>query len=380
MKKLTGAVLIVGPPAAHVDIAYATGFRSLDPVVYARQRRWQYLIVPRMELARAVRLSCESSNRVSYRTVVLTQDDLPLESDKHRPEDCALALVRKLKFDHVTVPTDFPHGLALRLAQEGIHVSVAEEPLFPERAIKSPWEIAQIARAQRAAARALRAAVEFLASCSVNAAGVLTHHNRRVRAHDVRFLIERVLLENGCRVVETIVAGGRQSADPHECGKGLLRAHQPIVIDVFPQLAREGYWGDLTRTVVKGSAPRQLRAMYAAVRAAQRVALGMIRDGTECAAIHARVREELERRGFVSAVRNGRAVGFIHGTGHGVGLAVHEAPAIAENRERLNVGNVVTVEPGLYYPGIGGVRHEDTVVVTRTGWRYLARCRVPFVV
>jgi Xaa-Pro aminopeptidase len=172
----------------------------------------------------------------------------------------------------------------------------------------------------------------------------------------------------------TIVAGGPQSADPHERGHGPLRAGQPIVIDIFPQHMETGYWGDITRTVVRGRAPAALRAMYRAVREAQEDALRAVRPGVSGATVHRGVVATFARRGFATGVVDGKQVGFFHGTGHGVGLQVHEAPSLALAHRRLPRGAVVTVEPGLYYPEIGGVRIEDTVVVTADGCEVLAAC------
>jgi Xaa-Pro aminopeptidase len=146
-------------------------------------------------------------------------------------------------------------------------------------------------------------------------------------------------------------------------------------MDIFPQHLEHGYWGDLTRTVVRGKAPARLRRMYQAVRAAQAAALAAIRPGVKCATVHERAAAEMKRRGFATVMEGAEASGFIHGTGHGVGLSIHEEPALADGVDgRLRAGHVVTVEPGLYYPGFGGVRIEDTVVVTPGGWRYLAPC------
>jgi Xaa-Pro aminopeptidase len=194
----------------------------------------------------------------------------------------------------------------------------------------------------------------------------------------VKRLIERVLLDHGCSGKNTIVAGGEQGADPHEQGHGPLLARRPIVIDIFPQHTRSGYWGDLTRTVVRGAAGHELRRMYAAVRAAQAAALAKIRAGARCSAVHKAAAEELAGRGFETGARNGRPAGFIHSTGHGVGLAIHEAPSVSRFGGRLEAGNVITVEPGLYYPGLGGIRIEDTVEVTKTGWRYVVPCEKRF--
>ena len=118
--------------------------------------------------------------------------------------------------------------------------------------------------------------------------------------------------------------------------------------------------------------------MYAAVKASQAAALKQIHPGVSCISVHRAAAALFEARGYKTHREKDRAVGFIHSTGHGVGLAIHEAPSLGASRSRLCVGDVVTVEPGLYYPELGGIRIEDTVVVTEHGWRYLAPCEKIF--
>jgi Xaa-Pro aminopeptidase len=194
----------------------------------------------------------------------------------------------------------------------------------------------------------------------------------------VQKTITRVLMDHHCLSRDTIVAGGTQAADPHEKGHGPLRAHEAIVIDIFPKHQDHGYWGDLTRTVVRGRATAGLRRMYHAVRMAQSAALNAVKPGVRCATVHRRAAAELEMRGFKTTTVDGRRVGFIHGTGHGVGLEIHERPSLGLGKDRLKSGHVITIEPGLYYPEHGGIRIEDTIVVTHKGWRYLVPCERRF--
>jgi Xaa-Pro aminopeptidase len=224
----------------------------------------------------------------------------------------------------------------------------------------------------------MRAAIAMIADTAIDARGILTKRGKTVTAEDVRRTIMRTLLDHSCLGKETIVACAEHSIDPHDVGSGPLRAHEPIVIDIFPQHTGHNYWGDLTRTVVKGSPSPALRRMYQAVRAAQSAALSRLRPGVRCRTVHNAAVRELERRGYETRRIDGKPAGFIHSTGHGLGLAIHEAPRLALSDVRLRRGHVVTVEPGLYYPGIGGIRIEDTVVVTAQGWKYLVPCEKRF--
>ena len=369
-KPVSRAVLLVGSTVTCPDIEYATGFRAVDPVVFLRRGRERYLVVSTLEFGRAVR-TCAGVK-------VFTPDGLGLSRRRRRRVgQWAAALCRRAGVRQVVVPGFFPLGVALRLKKKGIRVRVAEEPLFPEREVKRPDECRKIAEAQQAAVIAMRAAIAQISKAEVEG-GYLQVGGRRLTSGDVRKTIMKVLFEQECTGREIIVAGGIQGADPHELGDGPLRAGEAVVIDIFPQHQVHGYWGDLTRTVVKGAPTATLRRMYVAVKAAQAAALNAVRPGAKCSSVHRAAADEFVRRGFVTETRKDRSVGFIHGTGHGVGLSIHEGPSLGRTEGRLRAGNVITVEPGLYYPEHGGVRIEDTIVVTRTGWRYLAPCEKKF--
>jgi Xaa-Pro aminopeptidase len=178
-------------------------------------------------------------------------------------------------------------------------------------------------------------------------------------------------MEHDCIAQHTIIACGEQGVDPHNEGSGPIRAHQGIIFDIFPRSSRSRYFADMTRTVVKGKASDELRRLYEVVLAAQLRGTELVRDGASGAAVHAEVARAMEARGYPTGVVDGRHQGFFHGTGHGVGLDIHELPRIGRVDHQLRAGNVVTVEPGLYYAGRGAVRIEDMVVVEADGCRNL---------
>jgi len=169
----------------------------------------------------------------------------------------------------------------------------------------------------------------------------------------------------------TIIASANQCCDPHHEGSGPIKAHTSIIFDIFPRSQKTGYFGDLSRTVVRGRASERLREAYATVEAGQELAFGLIRDGADGKEIHQKILDLFEKRGFPTGKMAGRMQGFFHGTGHGLGLDIHEPPRIALTAATLRAGHVVTVEPGLYYLGMGGVRLEDVVLVTENGNRNL---------
>jgi Xaa-Pro aminopeptidase len=240
-------------------------------------------------------------------------------------------------------------------------------------------EVSHIEEAQRAVEEACAHAVEILEEAEVSDDGTLFWRGEPLTSEILRSEIDVELLRRGCTSDEgTIAAGGAQAADPHERGSGPLRAGEAIILDIFPRNGESRYYADMTRTIVKGEPNEGLQEMYDAVLEAQETALSMIRAGVNGRDVHEKVSDILHERGYKTGKHDQRpgeplTEGFFHGTGHGVGLEVHEAPRVSTADEELKVGDVVTVEPGLYEPGVGGVRIEDLVVVTEDGCRNLTR-------
>ena len=181
----------------------------------------------------------------------------------------------------------------------------------------------------------------------------------------LKFAIETACLEAGGVSLDTIAAGGDQGCDPHHRGTGPLRPNELIIVDVFPRAQKSGYHGDMTRTFLRGRASEAQRALVDAVRTAQKAALSKIRDGANGRDVHRACTTVFAERGYETKATPKGSVGFFHGTGHGLGLDVHELPRMSGAVDyTLKAGAVVTVEPGLYYPGLGACRIEDVVQVT----------------
>lgn len=287
----------------------------------------------------------------------------------------AAAFLKSRRIKSVTVPGHFPLAYAEQLRSLGFTVEAAAGALFDSRLVKSDREIAQLARAERLTKLAMRQGETFLAECSIADDGTLRHAGvaGKVRAEHLRAAIETFLIGNGAMPAHTIVACGRQGADPHNVGHGPLRACLPIIIDIFPRVLASGYWGDMTRTYVKGKASPEVKKLYRTVREGQDIGLAMIADGVAGAKIHGAITAHFDGCGYKTGMVRGRQCGFFHGTGHGVGLEIHETPRISTGADVLRAGQVVTVEPGLYYPDLGGVRIEDMVVVRENGHTNLTR-------
>jgi Xaa-Pro aminopeptidase len=360
--------LIISASESDANLYYATRFRAPDPFVLVWTNDEKVLLMSDLEVDRA-----RAQAQVDTVLPIRSYEERAKASGIERPSvvDAVYALFEERGIRTVVVPGGFPieHGDALRA--RGIEVQVRREPFFEERLVKTPAEVEYILQAMRRTEAALDAAIDAVREADV-ADGVLRWRGEVLTSEALKRLIAVRLLDDGLLAQHTIVACGDAACDPHNEGSGPLRAGEAIIIDVFPRDEASRYFADITRTVVKGRAPEALRKMHRAVADGQECALRLIRNGADGEAIHREVQTTLEGHGFRTGEVGGRMQGFFHGTGHGLGLEVHELPRVSKIPTTLRTGNVVTVEPGLYYPGIGGVRIEDVVVVTESGCSNLA--------
>ena len=270
------------------------------------------------------------------------------------------------------IPDDFPAGLYHKLGKLGLKLELACGMLFPEREIKSAVEAAAIREGNRLAALGYETAEKILHRTRIKGRS-LVYQGQPLTSERLRFAIEVAIKEQGGEARDTIVAGGNQACDPHERGSGPLRPHELIIVDIFARVLKTGYYGDMTRTYLKGRASDAQSKLVATVRDAQRAALRMIRAGVDGSDVHDLVNFIFTRAGYETRHDKSGSVGFFHGTGHGLGLAIHEPPRISTVSYKLKAGSVVTVEPGLYYPGLGGCRWEDVVQVTKGPAKLLSK-------
>lgn len=361
------AKLIYAASPRSADMLHATGFHAPDPFLFLEHRGRTTVVLNDLEIDRGRREAAVDE--------VLSASDLARDFGGQAPALLAAGLLLRRKIKSVGVPHDFPLGLAAALGKAGIKCIPAEGLFRAEREIKTKRELAAIRHALRITAAGMKRAVEILRASEIGRGGVLKYGGRSLTSEIVRAEADAAVLRAGGIPDGTIVAGGAQACDPHERGHGPLRAHELVIIDIFPRDARSGFFGDLTRTVVRGRASGAQRRLHQTVCAAQRLAIGMIRPRAEGSAVHRAVQEFFASRGYPTEKKRGRWTGFFHGTGHGLGLDLHEEPRLAATTFRP--GQVFTVEPGLYYPGVGGARHEDVVVVTRAGCEKLSRLAVP---
>jgi Xaa-Pro aminopeptidase len=365
------ARLIVAASETDANLLYATRFFAPDPFIFLLHRGKKILVMNDLEIDRA--------RQQATVDVVLSRSQLEkqLKEKKRRLIDTAAVLhlvFSSKKIRSLLVPYDFPVGLGDQLRRRGLRIKVKPHPFFEQREFKNPDEIKEIERALRASESAMEVAIQMIRESRIRPDGVLSWGGTRLTSELLKQRIASTVLERDGIASHTIVACGQQGCDPHQEGSGPLRANQPIIIDIFPRSQSSGYWGDITRTVVKGKASSTLKSMFHAVLQGQEMALKQIRAGVQGKEIHQAILNYFQQQGFETGCKNGRMQGFFHGTGHGVGLEIHEVPRVSpRSTDWLKAGHVVTVEPGLYYPGAGGVRLEDLVVVTASGNRNLTK-------
>ena len=356
--------LIVAASETDPDLLYATRFFAPDPVVYLEKAGRRLVLLNDLEIDRG-RAQAQVDEVIAY-------GDVARRAGKEA--SFASVLVRFLQEQRVRkarVPANFPLGLAAELATAGIVLEPVSGLFFPERECKTADELRKLRRALALTEAGMARGMEVLAASKIGPKRQLHWGGRVLTSERLRAEIDSAILHAGGQPAHTIVAGGEQACDPHERGHGPLKAQTLIILDLFPREARTGYFGDMTRTVVRGRASDAQRRLWQTVLEGQQLALRSMKPGADGKAVHEAVQAFFTGRGYPTEQRKGRWTGFFHGTGHGLGLEIHEEPRFG--RTRFKPGQVLTVEPGLYYPGLGGVRIEDVVTVTERGIRLLSR-------
>lgn len=334
------------------DMLYATGFYADDPFTWWEVRGQSHIALSPLEIDRA-------------RPVARVNEVHPLGEFLPKGDNSMAALIagvaKKYRIKSFLVPEQFPAGLLEKLRGRKLKVTVSHLPFFPQRSRKTSAEVEALTTALRVAEAGLRRGIDVLKASKAGRLGFLHWNKLPLTSERLRAEMDSAVLHAGGSPANTIVAGGIQGCDPHERGHGPLRANEAIVLDIFPRHARNHYFGDLTRTVVRGRASDALRLQYATVQEGKRWVMKQMRDGADGPALQKELIERFRAAGYPTEQREGRWVGMFHGVGHGLGLDLHESPRFATGK--LFTGLSITVEPGLYYPGVGGVRLEDVVIV-----------------
>lgn len=350
------------------NLYYISDFDAPDPFTLLRTEDGKtVLLVSTLEHGRAQKES--NVDEVRNTNEFLDGDR---RGDPEARVDALAAFLDEYDARDIAVPRDFSLYTADELRERGYGVETVADPVSETRAVKDEDEIDAIRRVQRANEEAMRRAQTLLCEAE-RKDGKLVHDGETLTAERVKTEIEVALVRERCSLDTTIVACGERGADPHWRGEGSLRANEPIIVDIFPR-GESKYFADMTRTFVVGEPSDGVREMYELSLDAQEAAFDVLSRGADAGItgedVHDAVCDVYEEAGY-GTVRNGDETGFIHSTGHGVGLEIHEEPRLSTGGEELDAGNVVTVEPGLYLPDVGGVRVEDFVVVREDGYENL---------
>jgi Xaa-Pro aminopeptidase len=350
------------------DFYYATRFLTHDPALYIRFVAGDDVLVLNI-------LELERGRQTSTAKAVVDRADHGWEEDPDTYRSWAKLAARLLKgrgMDRVRVSAKLAAGYLEELRAEDVAVDVEKELFVRERRHKNTDEAEWIHGAQRAAEAAVAEVAGLLGGSEV-IAGMLELDGRPLTSERLMAAAQTVLNEIGYSCEDMIVAGSPECWMPHYRGEGPIRANAPVIIDIFPRGRVSRYHGDLTRTIVVGEVPDLVRRMHEVVLLALDAAIAMIRPGVSGRAVNDEVCRVLKEGGFGAAYKGFEAPEgtpmMIHSTGHGVGLDVHELPNLRPTDVPLEEGDVVTVEPGLYLEGVGGVRVEDTGIVTARGLR-----------
>lgn len=363
MTQNSEARLLIADSERDANQLYAAGLMIPDPFITLQFPEKTIMVLSDLELERGRREAHVDEIRPLSPIRKALQDQ---GSEYPKLIDIAEYVLRELGVEAVTVPGNFALRYADPLRERGISVRF-EEPFFPSRSHKTEEELARIRQTQHVNELAMQQAVDILREAEIGPDDALLYQGAVLTSERLRTQIQTAFLRQGCMDHHCIASCGLQATRPHERGSGPLFAHQSIILDLFPYSMTTRYFADMTRTVVKGRASEALTQMYAAVQAGQEHAIQAIRAGARGQEIHRQVQDFFTQAGFETTTVDGVPQGFFHGTGHGVGLDLHEPPRIGNSDDVLEAGQVVTVEPGLYYPDIGGVRLEDMVVVTEDG-------------
>ncbi|HEV2093770.1 MAG TPA: Xaa-Pro peptidase family protein [Rubrobacter sp.] len=379
-------LLVIGAPEHDADAYHLSGFLAPDAVICLRVAGKRYLAVSSLEYGRAAK-EAPADELLSYDELEITRLSRELKSGARAYAAAIANLLERL--GAVGSPIAVPPGFGVIYADElracGVTLTPDRVVFEGLRRVKTEAEISNIEKTQAAVEAACAHARSILQESEVGDDGSLIWRGEPLTSELLRSEIDVELLRRNCAADGTIAAGGPQGADPHERGRGPLKAGESIIVDIFPKDLSSRYYSDMTRTFVKGEPNEGLRQMYDAVLESQEAALAMIKAGVNGRDVHRKVADVLHEAGYKTNVHDqepGKPLteGFFHGTGHGVGLEIHEAPRIAPVDEELIPGDVVSVEPGVYDPDIGGVRIEDLVVVTESGSRNLTRFPKEFAV
>ena len=377
------ALLLYSESFKHANMYYLTKFLAPDPFIFLKKTDADPMIVTNiMEYPRAQKESIIKDVRCytdyNYMQIMKSTEEPQLGAMKFIAAVAKKELGKKTK---ICVPQDFPTMAADVLRQEGLTIQPMFDVVEKTRETKDRDEIDEIKAVQEVAEKVTAEVIDLIANAEVDNKETLTVKKEPLTVGRIKSFFGHQFLDQGCVMEEElIVACGPGGADPHYSGdpQDKLKANQPIIFDIFPRSLRRRYWTDMTRTIVKGKASSKVKEMFDAVLEAKNASVDALRAGALGSEMYNLCCDLLEKAGY-KTTRGGKQItkGLTHSLGHGVGLDIHEGPGMNElYKFPLKEHNILTVEPGLYDPTIGGVRIEDIVEVKKGGCNNLTKMEI----
>lgn len=344
------------------DIYYACKFSAPDPFIFFETRGKKYLVMSDLEIDRA------KKNAKVTKVLSLSKYTKLAEKKFKKPNqlDILETIFKDFGIRKLEVPPSTPFTLVDGLRRKRFKIVSGETPFYPQRLQKTELEKKLIVKAQNLVFDMMGLAEKVLRSSTIRK-NYLYYKGKILTSEALREMIHVEMMRKNFIAPEgTIVACGKDTMDPHNYGNGPLRPNEAIIVDIFPKSTDTLFWGDATRTFCVGKPPEKLKKLYNAVKIGQEYALKNIKAGVNGRKIHEGIHSIFKKLGFETGEKDGRMQGFFHSTGHGIGLELHESPIrIGPVDQILKPGMVASVEPGLYYKGVGGVRIEDLVYITK---------------
>jgi Xaa-Pro aminopeptidase len=363
------AVIIYGDSFRSPDMRHAVPLGVQDPFLYAETNGSRHVVASSMEATRLRELGLFDVHiDEDYGVDELVESGL---EPRELTAQLALRAIAGLGLKRATVPENFPVWLADRLRADGVELDVDQDLFDDRRRAKTEAQLEGMRRAQRAAEAAMDACRALLRRAEIRGDELLLD-GEQLTVERIKGDMNAVFAAHDTTAEEYIVAPGAQGAVGHDMGSGPIPPSVPLIVDIFPRDNASAVFTDMTRTFVVGDVPDDVREWHRLVKQALDAATAEIRPGVEGRAVFDVVCDIFEAAGEPTqrTKKAGEPLedGFFHALGHGVGLEVHEAPGMWRISNKTFVaGDVVTVEPGLYRAGYGGVRLEDIVLVTENG-------------
>jgi len=377
------SLLLYSESFKNANMYYLTKFLAPDPFIFLKKVDTDpVIVVNQMEYPRAKKQSIVKEVRsyfdYKYLEVVKTAKEPHLGTVKFIANVAEKELGADTK---ICVPHNFPAMATDILREEDLTVKPMFNIVEKARETKDADEIDEIRAVQAVAEEVTTEVIDLIANADVDANGILIVKKEPLTVGKVKSFFGHKFLDHGCVMEEDIiVACGPKGSDPHYFGdpQDVLKANQPIVLDIVPRSVQKRYWTDMTRTIVKGKASDKIRKMFNTVLEARNASIDAVQAGALGSDVYDVCCAVLEKAGY-ETTRGGKQItrGLTHSLGHGVGLDIHEVPRMSElYKFPLKEHTIVTVEPGLYDPDVGGLRIEDIVEVTKTGCNNLTKMEI----